>query len=60
MGTNNNQYIDAVRTLTEAVIRRGLVFHQETNLPVYNALKAFAVAVQVRPMDQNLTNIDQR
>jgi hypothetical protein len=42
------QYIDSMRTLSEAVIRRGRIFHQEMNLPVYNALKGLATAVQVR------------
>ena len=41
------QYVDAIRTLAEAVVRRGRIFHQEMNLPVYNALKDLATAVQV-------------
>lgn len=44
---NQSQYIDSVRTLAEATIRRGRIFHQEMNLPVYNALKSLATVVQV-------------
>ena len=37
-----------MRTLAEAVIRRGRIFHQEMNSPVYAALQGLATAVQVR------------
>jgi hypothetical protein len=44
---NTIQYIDGIRTLSEALVRRGRIYHQEMNLPVYKALKSLAIAVQV-------------
>jgi hypothetical protein len=49
-----SQYVDSVRTLSEAITRRGRIFHQEMNLPVYNALKGLAIAVQVCHLEHDL------
>ncbi|KAK4548945.1 hypothetical protein LTR36_008718 [Oleoguttula mirabilis] len=38
-------YTDCLGTLSEACVRRGRCFHQEHNLPVYNALQRTATAV---------------
>ncbi|KAK3710933.1 hypothetical protein LTR37_009954 [Vermiconidia calcicola] len=40
------EYIGSVGTLSEALVRRGRIFHQEMNLPVYDALRGFAMGVQ--------------
>ncbi|KAK5138082.1 hypothetical protein LTR08_005880 [Meristemomyces frigidus] len=38
-------YADSLGTLSEACTRRGSIFHQEQNLPVYNTLQSLAIAV---------------
>ena len=43
---NSSQYIDGIGTLAVATIRRGSMFHEEPNLPVYNALQGLASGVQ--------------
>ncbi|KAK3696634.1 hypothetical protein LTR37_017815 [Vermiconidia calcicola] len=44
------EYIGSVGTLSEALVRRGRIFHQEMNLPVYDALRGFAMGVQAYGM----------
>ena len=41
------QYIDAVLTLSEALIRRGRQVHSELNADVFNTLQSLASVVQV-------------
>ncbi|KAK5168839.1 uncharacterized protein LTR77_006148 [Saxophila tyrrhenica] len=43
-------YVHSIYTFSEAVMRRGRIYHLEMNLPVYNSLKGLAIGVQAYGM----------